>query len=417
LTDRTASLWRHRAFLNLWAAQTVSSFGARIAREGLPMIAVKLLAAGPLAMGLLSALGLAAYGLVAMVAGPLADRLPRRALLIGADLGRAAVMLAIPVAAILGRITFVEVCAALVLMSALTVVFDTADHAFLPGVVEPAQLVDANAKLGATDAIGEVGGPAVAGVLFSVLAAPIAVVVTAATYLGSAAFLAAVPPQQAQHSGEETPPAFDPTAGLRLVLAHPAVRPLWAADVARTFFGWFYGALYLLYAVRDLHLTLWMQGLTVGMGGVGALVGAALAPRIGRALGPGPMIIGSGVLASVFGFLIPLAAGPPFVAMVMLMAAQFFGDALGTVSEIGSVSYRQQAFPPDALGRAVSAFGTGLGFAGVAGSLTGGALALIIGARGALFIASAGITAASLIPLASPAWRTRGGPRAAAPQA
>src|SRR5581483_5372560 len=100
-----ASLWRHPAFLKLWAAQTVSSFGARIAREGLPMTAVLVLKAPPAAMGALAAVGLAAYALVGVAAGMLADRAPRRALMIGADLGRVAVMVAVPAAALLHALT------------------------------------------------------------------------------------------------------------------------------------------------------------------------------------------------------------------------------------------------------------------------------------------------------------------------
>jgi len=44
-------------FRRLWAAQAVSGFGARITRDGLPMMAVMALAATPAQLGLLGALG------------------------------------------------------------------------------------------------------------------------------------------------------------------------------------------------------------------------------------------------------------------------------------------------------------------------------------------------------------------------
>jgi len=90
MTSDAPALWRHPGFLKLWTAQAVSGFGARIAREGLPMTAVLLLKAPPAAMGALAAVGLGAYALVGLVAGPLADRLPGHTLLIAADLGRMA---------------------------------------------------------------------------------------------------------------------------------------------------------------------------------------------------------------------------------------------------------------------------------------------------------------------------------------
>ena len=51
-----ASLWRHADFLKLWAAQSVSSLGARITREGLPFAAVMSLGATPAQVGILAAL-------------------------------------------------------------------------------------------------------------------------------------------------------------------------------------------------------------------------------------------------------------------------------------------------------------------------------------------------------------------------
>src|SRR5258706_43432 len=50
-------LWRHVDFMKLWIGQTVSEFGSRITRDGLPMAAVLTLNATPAQMGLLSALG------------------------------------------------------------------------------------------------------------------------------------------------------------------------------------------------------------------------------------------------------------------------------------------------------------------------------------------------------------------------
>jgi hypothetical protein len=142
----SAPLRRRPAFLRLWAAQAVSGVGARIAREGLPMTAVLLLQAPPAAMGALAAVGLGAYAVDGVIAGPLADRLPGRPLLIGADLGRAAVILTIRALAPLHALTLAEVGVALAL--------------------------DGNAKLAATDALAEVGGPAIAGGLLQLFSAP-----------------------------------------------------------------------------------------------------------------------------------------------------------------------------------------------------------------------------------------------------
>jgi predicted MFS family arabinose efflux permease len=406
MTTTARGLWGHKDFLTLWTAQGVSSFGARIAREGLPMAAVITLKAGPGALGLFAALTLGAQAVMGPFAGALADRVPKRPLMIGADLARAAVLTLIPAMALLGRLSLIEIYVAGVAMGALNVIFDVVDHAFLPSVVDPADLVDANSKLGTTDAIAEVGGPALAGALFQLIAPPMAVAVNAATYLFSAACLARLGPSRrpAAPSEEE---GFDLTSGVRTVLAHPLVRPLWLASLARAFFGSFFYALYIVYCIGVLKLTPAMVGITVAGGGVGGLLGAALAPWLIARLGVGPAIAATGLLGGAMALIVPLAGGAPLLAMTILTVGQVLGDGLQTAAEIGAVSVRQAVLPPEALGRAGGAFASGQGAMGVAGALIGGALGATIGPRESLLIAALGFVAAAGLVIASPLRRLR----------
>jgi len=404
MTMRSTGLRGHRDFMRLWSAQGVSSFGARIAREGLPMTAVLTLKAGPEAIGLFAALALGAQAVVGLFAGSLADHLPKRRLLIAADIARAVVLGAIPLAALAGRLSLLEIYLAAVLMGAANVTFDVADHAFLPSLIDAADLTDGNAKLAATEAVAEVGGPALAGLLFQLVSPPIAVAINAVTYLASAALLGRIGAGGAPRPASESRPPFrlDLTAGARLVLSHPLVRPLWLGDVIRGFFGAFFAALYILLAIDVLKLTPGMLGLTIAMGGVGGFAGAAAAPWLTRRLGPGPTILATGLIGGAALFLIPLAAGPPLIAMTILAAAQLFGDALQTIAQVSAATLRQTVLPPDQLGRAGGVFATGGAAAGVAGALVGGALGAAIGPRETLLIAAAGVTAASLFVVFSP---------------
>lgn len=405
----SGELWRHGDFLKLWSAQTVSSFGARIAREGLPMAAVVVLKAGPEALGLFAALRLGPQIVVGLFAGPLIDRLPRRPVLIGADLARVLVLAAIPIAALLHRLTLAEVYLAGALMGVFNVAFDMADHAYLPSLVEPRLVLDGNAKLGTTDAIAESGGPAVAGALFQFLTAPVAVAVTALTYLVSALFLSAIQarPKASQTLDGEAVRLFDIVAGVRACLADPLVRPLFAVDVMRAFFGSFYAALYIIFALDVLKLSVLMLGLAIACGGLGGLVGATLTQAVNRRAGVGPTIILTGLAAGAVGFLTPLASGPPLIALAFLVAAQFFSDSTATVTEISATSLRQAVMPPAMLSRAAGAFMAAQGLAGVCGALIGGWLGRGVGVRHTLFIAATGVAMAPLIALFSPLWRTQ----------
>ena len=203
-------------FRKLWAAQTVSAFGARITREGLPIMAVTTLGASAATLGVLAAVASGAALAAALATGGLIDRHRRRPLLIGADLLRAAVLITIPISAGLGVLTLPQVLAAAALVAAASVVFDIASHSYLPSIIGKAELVEGNSRLAATESVAEVGGPALAGLLFQWLSAPIAVAANAVTYLVSAGFLATI--RNPEAAPAESPPDHwtrDVTQGFR----------------------------------------------------------------------------------------------------------------------------------------------------------------------------------------------------------
>ncbi|MFY8167554.1 MAG: MFS transporter, partial [Candidatus Limnocylindrus sp.] len=81
------SLNRDPQFLRLWAAETISHFGSSITGIALPFVAITLLNAGPLEVAILNLADFLPFLLIGLLAGALVDRLPRRAVLIGGDLG------------------------------------------------------------------------------------------------------------------------------------------------------------------------------------------------------------------------------------------------------------------------------------------------------------------------------------------
>lgn len=363
-------------------------------------------------LGRLAAASAAPAVLVGLIAGPRLDRHRRRPVMIGADLGRAALLLIIPIAAVAHRLVMAELYLVAALVGAASVLFDMADHAYLPSLVDRQHLVAANARLSATDSTAEIGGPALAGVLVSLLTAPIAIAVNAVTYLASAVILATIRHPEAAPPRAAAAPNWrsDLLGGFRALIAEPLIRPLFLTSVTSALFGAFFFALYTFFAVTTLRLTPAMLGVTIAVGGVGALVGASLAAWLGRRLGIGRPLILAGLLEAAFTLLIPLAGGGPARAMAMLMAGQLFGDALGTAFLIHAVSLRQAVLPGEVLGRVAGAFAAGAGLATVIGALIGGALGGWIGARDTLFISSAGLALAPLWCLASPIWRLKTAP-------
>jgi predicted MFS family arabinose efflux permease len=397
-------LWRHAGFLRLWAAQTVSSFGARIAREGFAMTAILSIHATPAELGVLAALARGPGIVVGLAAGGFVDRTSRRQVMIGSDLARVALIFTVPLAAWWHVLAMMQLYLVAGLVGAAGVLFDIADHAFLPQLIDREFLLDGNAKLGVTDAVAEIGGPALAGTLFQLFTAPFAMLGTALTYLVSAAFLFAVP---ATELPPETPPEKprwhrDAAEGFRAIMAEPLVRPIFWMTVVFTFFSSFFWPLYLIYGLKVLGLSPALMGVNIAMGGVGAVFAAGLSNRLARTLGAGLTMIGGFVAYGVMLALVPLAHGPLWLATTMLMTAQFFGDAFAMAAMIPMTTLRQAVLPQAMLGRTAALFGAASGGMTVLGAILGGVLGGRIGIRETLVISVAGVLASVAILIVSP---------------
>ena len=91
-----------------------------------------------------------------------------------------------------------------------------------------------------------------------------------------------------------------------------------------------------------------MLGLILAAGGPGALLGSLLAGRVAGRFGLGVSIIGSSFVSGLAYLLIPLARGPSFFVVGLLMVAAFIGGVTNPVYNINQVSLRQ-AITPDRL--------------------------------------------------------------------
>jgi predicted MFS family arabinose efflux permease len=403
-----SSPWRKPDFLKLWSAQAISAVGARLTREGLPMAAVLGLGATPGQIGLMAALSRGPALVIGLTLGGYVDRSRRRGLMIAMDLARAALLMTVPVAAWLHWLSLPHLYLAAAAVGAASVLFEIADHAYLPGLVEAEHLNDANASLGATESVAEVAGPALAGALFQWLGGPYAIALNALTYLLSAGFLGAISHREAKPEISERPRlGRDVADGLGAALAEPRVAPLLIMEGSNALFGSFFSALYLIFALRILGLTTSMLGLTVACGGIGALAGSWIGPRVARVLGVGPAIATLSLSAALSMFLIPLAPGERTSGMAFLSAGQVVGDALWVASGILATSLRQSLLPQAMLGRVAATFQATAGGLGIAGALIGGYLGGVLGPRETLLIATIGMMIGPVVTAGS-ALRTYG---------
>jgi MFS family permease len=397
------ALWSHADFLRLWSAQSVSAFGARITRTCLPLAAVLTIHASPASLGLLTALALAPGTLVGLFAGGFVDRSRRRRILIASDLMRAAILLTVPVAAWFRVLAMPQLILVAAIAGGLSVLFDIADHAYLPSLIGKEHLVEGNTKLNVTDSVAEIGGPALAGVLVQLLTAPIAIAANAVTYVVSALFLSQIAKREiiAAPDTEGTSWRRDLSTGAAAIFNNRLVQPIFWMGAATPLFGSFF-LLYVPFAIRDLNLSPTLLGITIGVGGIGAMAGAALASPVSRWLGLGPAIVTMSFAGAGFTMLVPLASGSVATAAAELCRHQHRGGAALVIVIILTASLRQTVLPNDILGRVAGVFQAAAGLCGVVGALTAGAVASAVGVRETLLIAAFGYFLAPLIALVSP---------------
>ena len=395
------SLWRHRDFGHLWAAETVSQVGTQVTQLALPVLAVGVLAATPFQMGVLTALETAAFLLIGLPAGAWVDRWRRRRVLVAADLVRAVVLATLPVAWALDALTLGQLFVVAAVTGTATVFFDVAYQSYLPSLVGRDQIVDGNGKLEASRAVAQVAGPGVGGVLLRVIGAPWLIAVDAVSFLLSALLLGGIRHRDVvPDKADRRPLRAEIAEGLSFVVRHPLLRRIVACTGTSNLFSTITGTLLVLFALRELDLSESTLGLVFSAGAVGGLVGAVTAARFARWVGEGRSIPLSVLVAVPFAVLVPLAdLGAP---VPLLVVSQFGFSWVVVVYNVTQVSFRQRLCPPALLGRMNASVRFIVYGTMPLGALLGGALGTWLGVVPALWVAAAGQALAAAWVVASP---------------
>jgi MFS family permease len=399
---RTATRWGD--FGRLWAALSVSLMGTEITALALPLLAALTLGASALEMGILAAAGQVPFLLFSLPAGAWVDRLPRRPVLIATDVASSLLLVSVPLAVPFGGPNFPHLVVVAFGVGTMAVVSEVAHYAYVPSLVGRERLTESNSRLQVSYSAAAAAGPGLAGALVQLLSAPVAVLADAVSFLISAALLRSIrrpePPPVRPDAG--LPMRRSIADGMRKLLGHPLLRAIIVASVPITFFTSGFLALYVLYATRDLGLAPATIGLIFAAGGVGAISGAMLARRAADRFGVGPAIIGGWVLAAAGALLVPLAAGPTVVVVVILALSKAFEGVTDTVANIHQWSLRQVVTPDRLAGRVTAGHRFAVYGAGAAGALVGGALGTALGLRPALFVCAVGALLSPLLAVFSP---------------
>jgi MFS family permease len=367
--------------------------GSSVTQLALPLTAVVVLSASTFQVGLLTSAATAAFALIALPAGALVDRRPKRRLMISCDVARMLIIGSVPLAAALGVLSLWQLYAVALTAGVCTVFFDVSYQSYLPVLVSREQLADGNGKLAATQSFAQVTGPGLGGGLVGLVGAAGAMAADAISYAVSVASLLAI------NNRTEPPPApagrglrAEIAEGLSFVLRHPILRKIAACTGTANLFGGMGLALEIVFLIRGLHVRPADTGLLIAVGSLGGVAGGILCGRLTRRVGSARIVWFSMLVISLPELLIPLAEpGWRVVAFPLGLAALSFG---GVIYNVAQVSYRQAICPPQLLGRMNAAVRWVVWGTIPLGGLLGGTFGSLIGVRPTLWIAFAGSWAA-----------------------
>ncbi|MGA4848667.1 MFS transporter [Streptomyces sp. G5(2025)] len=286
----------------LWSAYAVSTYGTWIAFGAFPLIAVHVLHASAFAVSLLEAAGPAVAAVVAFSLGPWVEHRAKRPVMIAMDLIRFAALASVPVAYVLGVLSYGQLLVVSVVSGTAGIAFNAASGAYLKHLVRGDRLLVANGRFEGTSWVATSVGPPLGGALAGLLGPVVTVMADAMSYLLSALGILRV------RGGDVATPRDPATrirraellGGLRFILRDRVLRRLFLNSIL---VGGLIMATAPLLAVLLLgryHFPAWQYGLAFGVPALGGFVGARLSAPLVARYGSYRVMTVSGRLRSVF---------------------------------------------------------------------------------------------------------------------
>ncbi len=412
---RRTSLARHADFNKLWLGQAVSDIGNEITKLALPLTAVLYLNATATQVGLMTSATQLAFLGPMLFFGVLVDRMRKRPLMIGADLGRAAVLALVPILSWTGSLSMPVLYTVALVHGCLTVLFELGYRSYLPSLVSAEDLLAGNSRLQSTESISQVGGPGLGGALVQLLRAPFALLADAGTFMFSVVSLISIravepAPQRPLDQTGTTGLAAVVTeigSGLRFIYRHPVLRSLAGGGATLNFFSQLQLTLFVVYAARDMHMTGGAIGLVFAGFGIGGVLAATTLGRALRWLGYGHLLLASYGLGAIALVGIPFVPGPATLSTALFVCLYVLAGTGIVALNIVSMTLRQVATPSYLQARVNASFKFALSALTPVSAAIAGVLGDALGLRGTLFIMAIGMPLTPLWIVFSPVRKVR----------
>ena len=378
------------AFTRLWAASAITNLG-----DG------ALLAAGPLLVATVTtdpaavAAGMFAqqlpWLLFALVSGALADRLPRRVLVMAVSLVRGLALTFLAVAITVDEPRLWLIYPVLFLLGAGETLADSAYGALVADTVPSPLLGRANARIHLTFSLNnQLIGPPLGALLFTVAAALPIGFHALAQFFAVIVFAKLAVESTVDRTGESL--RADVAAGLRWLWRHPGLRLLTACILVMNLTSVGVFAVWVLYATEHLGLTETQYGLFISVSALGSIAGAWSYGRLEARFGHVTLLRGGLVVEALTYAALTLTREPLTAGLIMMLFGAH-AAVWGTVT----TTVRQRATPSALMGRVGSVYQLASVGGAAIGAITGGFVAREFGLLAPFWIATVAIGALTVL--------------------
>ncbi|MFD6431773.1 MFS transporter [Streptomyces venezuelae] len=360
--EPTTPLWGNRNYRVFVVIQTLSALGDSFSFVAIPLLVLHS-TGSVVQMGLVTGLTGVASIVTGLFAGVIADRFDRRGLMMLSDVARCLLYALIPLVWVFATPMWL-IYTVVPLTGGFAMLFQVTYVTVVPAIVEPGQIIRANAHLYGSYAVATVGGPALAGLVAAAFGPVAALGIDAATFAVSAAGLLLVKvrptPRPVEGKGKEPGRGAERggvrgefLAGFRFLWAHPVLRPLTVLLSLFIFLTHGMTDVIIFRVKEDLGHGDGTVGYVLSAGTVGTFLASFLVARLRKGLGFGPSWICAVTLGGIAVACLGLTRSVPVIGALsatMLLATGVAG--------ICSMSLRQEVTPGHLLGRVTAAFWT-----------------------------------------------------------
>ncbi|MEW6545406.1 MAG: MFS transporter [Bacillota bacterium] len=388
---------RHRNFRLYWMGQCISLIGTWMQRVAQSWLVLEL-TNSPFLLGVVGALQFTPIFFLALPAGAVADRVPRRKLVMVTQASAMTLAFVLGILTLTGRVTVAHIMVLATLLGVVTS-FDTpARQSMIMDLVGREDILNAIALNSTSFNVARLIGPSVAGLLIAATGTGWAFVANGISFLAVLISLALMNLEEHPTPGRMVL-LRDIGAGLSFISRTPHVLAVFVAAGLTSTLAMNFQTLLPVLARQEMHTGSEGFGFLLSAQGAGALTGALALAAISEG-GPRPRLLWGALFAftgleTVLGIITgPVPRGLSFPVLIPLLVAVGWSMITFTTSANSTI---QVSVPPQMRGRAMSVYSMLMQGTGPLGNLIAGTLADRWGAGWAFTVGGGSSLAAALL--------------------